>query len=509
MASGKETQNQQQKDNRQLSLSRKLAFAEIWRRFWLLFGTNILIVILFFAGLIAYAEITVREPASQGSYYVTQDIGEPMGIGFSWPEFLGDRLGGVDIRRYVWSDDIVAFSGPQSFLEGLKSFRYMIQVSPEDVEPVSYAVFAYPAAITVFAYCFGVLLLLELLGLLGDWHDISKSIRKTLRPIYDLTVAAKSMNMTAKPVMPLKAAPNADFTGAIATLNNIDEKDLGRRIIITDERAELKGLAEAINAMLDRLDAAYSSQLRFVSDASHELRTPIAVIQGYSNLLDRWGKIDEKTLQESIDAIKTEAAGMQDLVEQLLFLARSDNQSITLSVEVVDAAALADEVFRETQMIDKSHEYTLRLDEGEFPVRGDAQLLKQALRIFVDNAIKYTPADGRVTISLTAANGYVQLSVTDTGIGIPAKDLPRIFDRFFRADESRARGTGGTGLGLSISKWIIDRHGGFVEIVSREDFGTKITAALPCYTPEPEPAPMPESASPATPPPPARLPESL
>jgi signal transduction histidine kinase len=104
--------------------------------------------------------------------------------------------------------------------------------------------------------------------------------------------------------------------------------------------------------MLDRLDAAYSSQLRFVSDASHELRTPIAVIQGYSNLLDRWGKNDEKTLQEAIDAIKTEAAGMQDLVEQLLFLARSDNQSITLSVEVVDAAALAEVVFRETQMID-------------------------------------------------------------------------------------------------------------------------------------------------------------
>jgi signal transduction histidine kinase len=139
-------------------------------------------------------------------------------------------------------------------------------------------------------------------------------------------------------------------------------------------------------------------------------------------------------------------------------------------------------------------------------VRGDAQLLKQALRIFMDNAKKYTPADGRVTIALTVDAGFVRLSVTDTGIGIPEKDLPRIFDRFFRADESRARGTGGTGLGLSISKWIIDRHGGFVEIVSREDFGTKITAALPRYTPEPEPMPEPP---PIAPQPPARLPESL
>jgi signal transduction histidine kinase len=174
-------------------------------------------------------------------------------------------------------------------------------------------------------------------------------------------------------------------------------------------------------------------------------------------------------------------------------------------VEAVDAAALAEEVFRETQMIDKSHEYAIRLNDGEYPVRGDAQLLKQALRIFVDNAIKYTPAKGRITISLAAANGFVQLSVADTGIGIPAKDLPRIFDRFFRADESRARGTGGTGLGLSISKWIIDRHGGFVEIMSREDFGTKITAALPCYVPEPPPEPD-TSIGPTAP---QRLPESL
>jgi len=218
--------------------------------------------------------------------------------------------------------------------------------------------------------------------------------------------------------------------------------------------------------------------LRFVSDASHELRTPIAVIQGYANLLDRWGKNDEKTLQESIDAIKNEAEGMKGLVEQLLFLAKSDNNTIAVDAKVVDLAGIVKEVENETRMIDESHVFSSDIDQ-DLLVYGDEQLLKRALRIFVDNSIKYTPDGGNIKILAKGNDDQVTVSVSDTGIGIPDEDISRVFDRFFRADESRTRKSGGTGLGLSIAKWIVERSGGYLEIVSRTDIGTKITAVFP------------------------------
>jgi len=246
---------------------------------------------------------------------------------------------------------------------------------------------------------------------------------------------------------------------------------------VDDTQSELKTLASAINGMLDRINESYRSQARFVSDASHELRTPISVIQGYANLLDRWGKKDEKTLQESIDAIKDETANMKGLVEQLLFLARGDNNTLALQIERFELSSLAVEVLRETQMIDGGHEY----DSTVTPViiNADKGLIKQAMRILIDNAMKYTPPGKQIKVSVSNAHGYAQLCVQDEGIGIPPDAVPKIFDRFFRADESRARTTGGTGLGLSIAKWITERHGGHMEVLSRQDIGTRISIMLP------------------------------
>ena len=324
-----------------------------------------------------------------------------------------------------------------------------------------------------------VLLVLEIISVVKRMFRINYTTKKMLQPIMDLTRAAQSMN----------AEPGLKLSAAIATLNTITEQHLDKRISIEDERVELKGLAGAINSMLDRLDLAYQAQLRFVSDASHELRTPISVIQGYANLLDRWGKKDEKTLQESIDAIKNEADSMKDMVEQLLFLARSDNHSITISMENFDYAQLAEEVCRETKMIDETHAFSANI-QPDLPVYGDFPLMKQALRIFIDNSIKYTPEGG--SISITAKNsekskGYIEVAVSDTGIGIPEDALPFIFDRFFRADKSRTRKSGGTGLGLSIAKWIIDSHKGYVEIISRKDVGTKFTIFFPRSAAAPTP----------------------
>ncbi|MBK5246434.1 MAG: ATP-binding protein [Peptostreptococcaceae bacterium] len=198
-------------------------------------------------------------------------------------------------------------------------------------------------------------------------------------------------------------------------------------------------------------------------------------------LLDRWGKNDPETMQEAIDAIKSESENMKDLVEQLLFLARGDNETLQLYLEVFDCGELVEEILQETQMIDSYHRF--RKKEGTSGlINADRQLMKQAIRILADNSIKYTPQDGEIVVSVNADNaeqGFVRISVQDNGIGIDPDNIPYIFDRFYRSDESRAKKTGGSGLGLAIMKWIIDRHAGTIEVISRKDIGTRTTIIMP------------------------------
>ena len=308
-----------------------------------------------------------------------------------------------------------------------------------------------------------ILIVWELLTILIRGNRDRRMVRSTLDPITALTRAAQDLQNVSRSLDPEKMAALA------GRLEGINAARLDTRIPVDGLQDELKNLARAINGMLDRINESYGAQVRFVSDASHELRTPISVIQGYANLLDRWGKNDEKTLQESITAIKEEAAGMKDLVEQLLFLARGDNNTIMLQPETFSLSELAAEVTNETRMIDASHEYAAQLTE--VTVTADRALIKQALRILVDNAVKYTDAGGKITLVTESDGAFALLSVRDNGIGISPEKLPRIFDRFYRADESRARATGGAGLGLSICNWITSRHGGHIEILSREGLG--------------------------------------
>ena len=242
--------------------------------------------------------------------------------------------------------------------------------------------------------------------------------------------------------------------------------------------AELAGLETAVNKLMTRMRDSYRQQARFVSDASHELRTPISVIRGYADMLDRWGKTDEKILEESIEAIKDESESMQHLVEQLLFLARGDSGRTPLNVTDFDLTDMMKEVWEESVMIDKTHDYLFE-EGGEIPVRGDESLIKQAARILIENASKYTPEGGEIKLRSFVSDGQPAFSVQDSGIGISEDDIPYIFDRFYRADDSRSKQTGGSGLGLAIAKWIVERHGGRFEIISRKDIGTRITVILP------------------------------
>ena len=397
-------------------------------------------------------------------------------IGVRLPNWIDDRLSlpQNSYRGFRIAQSPAIYSDPPyhilNFYTPERSHRNLHYVAAAPIYESSWLEIRLDLGTPAFLVISGfiAILLFQIWYTLYALFSAQREVRRVLRPIYDLTMTAQSIG--AYDPIPLD--------GTISALNAITEEHLDRRIVVESERDELRGLAAAINSMLDRLDAAYKSQLRFVSDASHELRTPIAIIQGYANLLSRWGKDDPKTLQESIDAIKSEAAGMQQLIEQLLFLARSDNRSIMLIPERVNVSALAAEIAKETRMLALTHEIEEQI-EPDLHVMGDIRLLKQAVRILVDNSVKYSQDGEKITIGVNVAGGMACLQVTDHGAGIPEEDLPSLFERFWRADESRARKTGGTGLGLSIAKWIVDAHGGQIEVLSRKGIGTRISILLP------------------------------
>ncbi len=241
--------------------------------------------------------------------------------------------------------------------------------------------------------------------------------------------------------------------------------------------SDLQGIEVALNNLLLRMRENQKQQARFVSDASHELRTPIAVIQGYVNMLDRWGKTDEAVLNESIEALKNESDHMKTLVEQLLFLARGDSGRNTLNKTEIDLNDIVKDVWEESSMIDENHEYTFEECPGAV-MNGDVAMVKQSLRIFIQNAAKYSNAGDTIKLKVMMRDGHPAYSVQDEGIGMQESDVAHIFERFYRSDTARNSQTGGSGLGLSIAKWIIDAHEGRIEVLSRPDFGTRFTVTF-------------------------------
>lgn len=356
-----------------------------------------------------------------------------------------------------------------SLLHILDRLQYRLQFVFEG-EPLILVVHL-ASYIWVLRTLFLILVIAQLIMAFRTLVTRAELIRGILKPISDLAKQAQSLS---KEKGPLSIAEMQMLAGP---LDEINAARLDTRIDLDSTQDELKNVAVAINGLLDRINESYRLQARFVSDASHELRTPIAAIQGYANLLDRWGKNDPEALQESIDALKEEASNMKDLVEQLLFLARGDNHTMHLDFEHFDLAELAKTIHKETEMMDRGHSF--QVEASKAPIYADPGLVKQAGRILVDNAIKYTPVGGTIRLLVREEGDHVRFTVQDSGIGIPPQDIPHIFERFYRADDSRARATGGTGLGLSIAKWIAERHGGYLEVLSREDFGSRISLVLP------------------------------
>jgi two-component system, OmpR family, sensor histidine kinase VicK len=249
---------------------------------------------------------------------------------------------------------------------------------------------------------------------------------------------------------------------------------------------ELRRLYAEQRAATEKVEAASQAKTEFIADVSHELRTPLTVLRGNAQLGLALGADHEH--EEILEEIVTESKRMARMVEDLLFLARSDSATLPLHLEAVSVETLLAELAGRAEVL--AHERGARLEtklEGDGLVEVDTQRIEQAVLILVDNAAKYGPTGGVITLTSSARSGELRIGVEDHGPGIPKEELPRIFERFYRLDKARSRKLGGAGLGLPIAKTIVEAHGGHVEAVSHIGEGTKMTLCLPLLA-EPRPA---------------------
>jgi len=263
----------------------------------------------------------------------------------------------------------------------------------------------------------------------------------------------------------------------IEAARDIEETDLSRRVSIrTDD--ELGRLARTLNAMLDRLERAFRRQRQFTDDASHELRSPLSVIEAEATLaLRRERPADD--YREAIATIAEESRTMNRLIDQLLTLARSDAGEARMDIERIDLSELARETVAALQPISEEKGVHLTCSESaDASVNGDAIGLRRVIANLLENAIRHTPEDGSVEVRLESEPGEVLLEVSDTGSGIAEEHLPHIFERFYRVDKARSRTDGGTGLGLAICQTIVEAHGGSIDAASQEGKGTRFTVRL-------------------------------
>ena len=267
----------------------------------------------------------------------------------------------------------------------------------------------------------------------------------------------------------------------IATVANQISRadDLSLRVPHTERIDEIGLLARALNETLERLERLFQTQQRLLADVSHELRTPLTAIRGNVDLMRRMGEGDI----ESLGIIQEEVDRLTRLVGDLTLLARADAGGLPLDLKPIELDNLLFEVYRQVSLLDKRVE-VLVMEVDQVCVNGDPDRLKQLLLNLVENGMKYTPSGGKVMVSLSQANGWAQVVVEDTGVGIPAEDLPYIFDRFYRVDKARNRAQGGTGLGLSIAKWVAQAHGGDIHVESEVNKGTIFTVVLPVWQKE-------------------------
>lgn len=501
------------------SLASRINFALISRKFFKNLVIDLVTVCLI---LFAWCAIVERSSAHGekishryfgGSLSSTEEIGE--NLSNLTEELKSDRDGTLTPEEIEVVKSYLPFSGINYCFTSEKQIYKIAEdetsdsddntteLSQDNISAVTTKHEVSAAVIlTLVCVIFIILFVLQLVEFIVGSVSGSGVIRKYLRPIDDIAMMAEQLSVqessVARDTVSAEVKKDEDsshddtdittkeLSSLSYAIDSID--DSCKRIEIHD--TELSGIEAAVNNMLRRLEEGKRKQIRFVDDASHELRTPIAVIQGYVNMLDRWGKDDPAVREEAIAAIKNESEHMKVLIDQLLFLARGEMDRHVLDMKPLNSCSIMEEIYDESIMLEaelpeeKRHEFDAsELYEDDtlktFMISADEAMIKQAVRILRDNAMKYTPAGGTISFrSYKREDGKICMEVRDTGIGIPKSELPRIFDRFYRGTNARADNTSGSGLGLSIAKWIAESHGGAIEALSGSGFGTKMTIVL-------------------------------
>ena len=286
-------------------------------------------------------------------------------------------------------------------------------------------------------------------GLVGGWWSTSRAIR----PIAAMTAAAES----------------------------ISAQRLSQRIDVRETDNELGQLGTVLNRTFDRLQAAFEQQTRFTADASHELRTPLSVILAHADLALSRPRSPEE-YRTTLETCRSASRRMKSLIDGLLTLARFDSDAAGLQFAEFDLERLARECIDLVRPLATERQITIAATLAATMMRGDRERLSQVITNLLTNAIRYNRDGGNVHVTVASENGTAVISVSDTGIGIPADELPYIFDRFYRVDKARSRAEGSSGLGLSISQTIVMAHGGTMAARSTPDVGTTMEVRLPLET---------------------------
>lgn len=266
------------------------------------------------------------------------------------------------------------------------------------------------------------------------------------------------------------------ISNMIKTMEDIERSGVPKKINIQFEtKDELQILAKTFNRMIDRLEENMVKQSQFVSDASHELKTPLTIIKSYANFLRRHGIQDKELAEEAIQAIHSEATRMQKMTETFLDLAALEREQ-KLEINKVDLVSLIIDILTQLKAVYR-REITLSYKQSPIIIHADELKIKQVIIILLDNAIKYS--NDKIEVFIEKNDNQAIIRVKDHGIGIPQEEIKNIFERFYRVDKARSRETGGTGLGLNIAKSIMKLHKGEIKLTSKEGYGTEAQLLFP------------------------------
>jgi two-component system, OmpR family, sensor kinase len=319
------------------------------------------------------------------------------------------------------------------------------------------------------------LIILQSLHPQKEMMEEAGSVFAWLIPIAVLLASVGGYFLARKSLAPVVAMSSQ--AGRIGAAN------LHERLAVQNEKDELGHLARSFNGLLDRLADSFERQRRFMADASHELRTPVAILRGESEVALSQQARSAEDYRESLGALHHEAERLTRIVEDLFTLTRADAGQYPLQKSHFYLDELIAECVHSARTLAQAKKVSLTFEGApESPVHGDESLLRRMLLNLLDNAIKYTPEFGQVTVACLGNGKEYSVSISDTGGGIPAELWPRIFERFFRVDKARSRSAsdgGGAGLGLAISRWIAEAHQGRLELTRSDLTGSSFTAYLP------------------------------